>query len=47
MKYTIDELIDKINSVSKEQIIGAAKSITLDTVYILKGKDENQMEVNS
>ena len=46
-KYTIDELIDKINSVSKEQIIDAAKSITLDTVYILKGKDENQMEVNS
>ena len=46
-KYTIDELIGKINSVSKEQIIDAAKSITLDTVYILKGKDENQMEVNS
>ena len=46
-KYTIDELIDKINSVSKEQIIDAAKSITLDTVYILKGKDENHMEVNS
>ena len=35
---TIDELSEEINAVTKEQLVNAAKKLTLDTVYILKNK---------
>lgn len=35
--FTPDELIDGLNGVTKEQIIEAARKITLDTVYALIG----------
>ncbi|WP_168198258.1 EF-P 5-aminopentanol modification-associated protein YfmF [Crassaminicella thermophila] len=37
---TLDEMIKKIRTVDKEQIITAGKSIKLDTIYFLKGKGE-------
>ena len=36
---TTAAFIDKINAVTKDQIIAAAKGIKLDTVYVLKGKE--------
>ena len=33
----IDEYIEKINSVTKEDIMKVAKSVKLDTVYYLTG----------
>ena len=38
---TPEEVIEKINNISREKVISAAKKITLDTVYVLSGK-ENQ-----
>ena len=38
---TTDELIEKINKVTKNEIITAANMITLDTVYVLKGVSKN------
>ena len=38
-KKSPEETIEKINSVSREKVISTAKKITLDTVYILKGKE--------
>ncbi len=35
---TIEELSDEINAVTKEEIVNAAKKLTLDTVYVLKNK---------
>ena len=35
---SIDELSAEINAITKEQLIEAAKKLTLDTVYILKNK---------
>ncbi len=35
---SIDELSEEINAVTKEQLVNAAKKLTLDTVYVLKNK---------
>lgn len=35
---SIEELAEKYNAVTKEEIIEAAKKLTLDTVYVLKNK---------
>lgn len=37
---TPSEFIEQICAVTKEQIVAAAKGISLDTVYVLKGKEE-------
>lgn len=37
---TLEEMIEKIRNVNKEQIIEAGKSIKLDTIYFLKNKGE-------
>lgn len=39
-KDTPGDVIKKINSVTREQVINAANKVTLDTVYILSGKEE-------
>lgn len=38
--YTIEEATEKFANITKEDIVAAAKKLTLDTVYILKGKEE-------
>lgn len=38
-KDTIDEAIEKISSVTKEDVIKAMSCVSLDTVYFLKGKE--------
>ena len=38
--FSIDETIDIINSINKEDIVNSAKKVTLDTVYSLIGKEE-------
>ncbi len=38
---TIDEIIEDIKKVSREDVINVAKKIKLDTVYFLAGKEEN------
>ena len=35
---TIEEMAETINAITKEEIIAAAKMLTLDTVYVLKNK---------
>lgn len=35
---TMEEMSNEINAVTKEQIVAAARKITLDTVYVLKNK---------
>ena len=35
---SIEELAAKYNAVTKEEIVEAAKKLTLDTVYVLKNK---------
>ena len=37
---TLDEIIEKINGVTKEEIIAAGRKIKLDTIYFLCGKEE-------
>ncbi len=37
-----DEFIARLNGVTKESIVKAANTVTLDTVYILKGQEEAQ-----
>ncbi|ADU30695.1 EF-P 5-aminopentanol modification-associated protein YfmF [Evansella cellulosilytica] len=39
-KRTFDEWINRIDNVTKEDIVKVAKKIKLDTVYFLKGKEE-------
>lgn len=39
---TVDEMIQQLNAVTKEDIVSLAKTITLDTVYLLKPKEEGQ-----
>lgn len=39
--FTLDEIIQGIESVTREEIIGIANKIELDTIYFLKGKEEN------
>lgn len=41
-----ENYIDDINSVSRERIINAAKTITEDTVYLLTGKDGDENELH-
>jgi predicted Zn-dependent peptidase len=43
-KYMLspEEFIENLDSVTKEQIVNAAKTLTLDTIYTLKGKEEAQ-----
>lgn len=36
---TIEEVIDKVNAVTKEEIIKAFSGVQLDTVYFLKGRE--------
>lgn len=36
---SVEEAIEEFNAVTKEQIIEAANKLTLDTVYVLKGKE--------
>ncbi len=40
IKDTPDDSIEKINNVTREEAIEAANKVTLDTVYILSGKEE-------
>ncbi len=40
---TVDEFIEKINEVTREEIIAAANSVQLDTVYFLKGVLDNEV----
>ena len=35
---SIEEMAERVNAVTKEEIIEAAKLLTLDTVYVLKNK---------
>ncbi len=35
---TIEEMTDKLNAVTKEEIVAAANRLTLDTVYVLKNQ---------
>ena len=37
---TIEQAIDKINSVTREDIISAAKSYSLDTLFVLSNGEE-------
>lgn len=37
---TIDTMINKLEAVSKQEIIDVARKIQLDTIYFLKGKEE-------
>ncbi len=39
IKYSPDEMIEKINKVTREQVTDAAQRLTLDTVYLLSGKE--------
>jgi len=39
---TPEQESEKINAVTKEQIIEAAQKLTLDTVYVLTGADETE-----
>ncbi|MBQ2347244.1 MAG: insulinase family protein, partial [Clostridia bacterium] len=39
---TPEQEAEKINAVTKEQIIEAAQKLTLDTVYVLTGTDETE-----
>lgn len=41
-KQSPEEMIEKINKVSREKVINVAKKITTDTVYILSGKENKQ-----
>ena len=38
--YSPEEEIERISAVTREDIIAAAKSMKLDTVYVLTGKGE-------
>ena len=37
--YSPEDEIERINAVTREDIINAAKSVRLDTVYVLTGKE--------
>ena len=39
LKFTIDEYIKDINSVTKEQIIEFARSLQMNTIYFLTGQE--------
>lgn len=39
VKQSPEECIEKINNVSREKVISAAKKITTDTIYLLSGKE--------
>ncbi len=41
-KRSIDEWMQQIDEVTKEDIIRIAQKVKLDTIYFLKGKEENQ-----
>ncbi len=36
---TLENVIERLNAVTKEEIVAAANSVTLDTVYFLKGEE--------
>ncbi|MBQ2966548.1 MAG: insulinase family protein [Clostridia bacterium] len=36
---TLENVIEQLNAVTKEEIVAAANSVTLDTVYFLKGEE--------
>ncbi|EIT85143.1 inactive metalloprotease ymfF [Fictibacillus macauensis ZFHKF-1] len=46
-KRTIEEWLDGIEAVTKKQIVEVAKKVQLDTIYFLKGKEENKVEAAS
>ena len=37
---TMEDLAGKLRAVTAEQVVEAAKTLTLDTVYFLKGVDQ-------
>nr|WP_237563756.1 pitrilysin family protein [Halalkalibacter okhensis] len=41
-KRSIDEWMHQIDQVTKEDIVRVAQNVKLDTIYFLKGKEENQ-----
>ncbi|MBE6825189.1 MAG: insulinase family protein [Ruminococcaceae bacterium] len=43
--YTPQEAVDKVNSITKEDVIACAKKLTLDTVFTLTGVSKNEEEV--
>ncbi len=43
--YTPQEAVEKINSITKEDVIACAKKLTLDTVFTLTGISKNEEEV--
>ena len=44
-KETIEEYLNKLMSVSKEEIIECANLLVLDTTFLLKGSEEDEQEV--
>ncbi len=40
--FTPEQAIDALKAVTREQIIKAAKSFKLDTVYLMQGKEDNE-----
>ena len=38
--FKVDDWLEKIDQVTKEQVTAAAKKVHLDTIYFLKGKEE-------
>ncbi|MBQ8796338.1 MAG: insulinase family protein [Clostridia bacterium] len=41
---TVKEITEKLNAVTKDEIIAAAKKLTLDTIYILSGEGEENAD---
>lgn len=41
---TVEEITEKLNAVTKEEIVAAANKLTLDTVYILSGEGEENAD---
>ncbi len=44
IKYSPDEIIEKINKVQREDVISAAQKLELDTVYTLLGRESGKIE---
>ena len=43
-EFSPEDAIEKYNSITREEIIEAAKSYKLDTVYIMSGKEDGGAE---
>ena len=42
--YSYEQMMEKINSITKEEIINCAESYKLDTVYLLENSDKGGNE---